>query len=133
MKLVLSIFVSVALLVVVAGCGDKEKLGGKVIYPDGKPLTKGTIYFSNPTFLARATIRSDGTYDVGSLGATDGLPPGEYKVFIVGAVESRTGPADKESLVPLVATEYTSKESTPLTVNVPGERVFNIVVEKPGD
>jgi len=75
---------SLALLLVV-GCGGGGKVGmsGKVVYSDDKsPLPMGTVYLETDSFLARGTIRSDGTFDVGSLGEKDGLPPGTYRVSI---------------------------------------------------
>ena len=76
-----SLFIAFVILAFV-GCSQNVKLGGKVTFPDGEPLTSGMIIFSNDDFLARAEIRSDGTYDVGSLAQKDGLPPGTYRVYI---------------------------------------------------
>jgi hypothetical protein len=101
----------------------------------GLPLTCGTIFFSNPSFLARAYIKPDGSYDVGSLSDHDGLPPGKYKVFIDGAVKTEPDSNPKnsfgENMIFLIARKYTELETTPLEVEVPGENVYNITVEKP--
>ena len=67
------------LALLLTGCGDKEKLSGKVVFSDGQPLTTGTIYFTNDHFTARAHLRTDGIYDVGSLSEKDGLPAGTYQ------------------------------------------------------
>jgi hypothetical protein len=134
------------LLLALTGCGNNIKLSGKVSYSDGEPLKTGIIMFSKQDFLARANIRSDGTYDVGSLSSKDGLPAGKYKVFITGAIESviatenvsgnaknAMGEAtpQKESFRTLIAVKYTAEETTPLEVEVPGENVYNITVERP--
>ncbi|MCL2744370.1 MAG: hypothetical protein FWE67_11020 [Planctomycetaceae bacterium] len=73
---VIFMLTAVCFLLSLTGCGDKIKLGGKVTFPDGEPLGVGVIYFSKDDFLARAHLRPDGTYDVGSLGRKDGLPAG---------------------------------------------------------
>ena len=114
------------LLCAVVGCGNNVKLGGKVTFPDGEPLSTGMIIFSNDGFLARAEIKSDGIYDVGSLAEKDGLPPGKYKVYIIGAIE---GEVDK--LRSLIAPQYASRDTTPLEIEVPGQDVYNITVERP--
>ncbi|MDR1962501.1 MAG: carboxypeptidase-like regulatory domain-containing protein [Planctomycetaceae bacterium] len=134
------------LLLTLTGCSDKIKLSGKVTYPDGEPLKTGTIMFSKPDFLARAHIKADGSYDVGSLSAKDGLPPGKYKVFITGAIESVSvtekpsvpqkntmgeQEQEKESFKALIAAQYAAEETTPLEIEIPGKNVYNITVERP--
>lgn len=120
------------LVLLLSGCSDKKKLGGKVTFSDGEPLKAGTVFFSKDDFLARAHLRPDGTYDVGSLSQKDGLPPGTYKVYISGAVEA-VDPNDPDKLRSLIAPEFASLEKTPLSVTVPGEKVYDIVVKKPED
>jgi hypothetical protein len=122
-KLIYTLFI----VLLLSGCGGQEKLSGRVAFSDGQPLTTGTIYFTNDNYTARAHLRSDGTYDVGSLSQKDGLPPGTYKVHISGAIEDN---AD-ETIRPLIAAEFASESQTPLSITVPGERVYNITVERP--
>jgi hypothetical protein len=114
-------------VMLLTGCGNNIKLSGRVVFPDGEPLTTGTIYFAKPDFQARANIRPDGYYNVGSLSEKDGLPPGIYKVYILGAIENNPD----EKIISLIATEYIREETTPLEITVPGENVYNITVEKP--
>jgi hypothetical protein len=125
MKYFTHILLFLALLL--TGCGDKEKLSGKVVFPDGQPLTTGTISFTNHDYTARAHLRANGTYDVGSLSERDGLPAGTYKVHISGAIEVKED--GKEAS--LIAPEFVSESKTPLSITVPGERVYNITVERP--
>ncbi|MDR2705720.1 MAG: hypothetical protein LBC02_08080 [Planctomycetaceae bacterium] len=134
------------LLFPLTGCGNHVKLSGKVTYSDGEPLKTGIIMFSKQDFLARANIRSDGTYDVGSFSSKDGLLPGKYKVFITGAIEPVTvtenasgnaknamGEAipQKETFKILIDAKYTTEETTPLEIEIPGENVYDIIVERP--
>ena len=132
------------LLLVVVGCGKNVKLGGKVAFSDGEPLSAGMIVFSNSGFLARAYLKPDGTYDVGSFSEKDGLPPGKYKVYITGAVKvagkhkvtltgegGKTMEGEEDILESLIAGKYTSRDTTPLEIEVPGQNVYNITVERP--
>jgi hypothetical protein len=142
------IFPFIFVVLLICGCSPNQKLGGKVSFSDGTPLTCGTIIFSNDSFLARANINPDGSYDVGSLFDKDGLPPGKYKVYFVGAIQvtgkrkvvvpanpddknSVTNEAEEDILSSLVADKFTNRETTPLIIEVPGSRVYNITVEKP--
>jgi hypothetical protein len=120
-------------LLIFTGCGDKLHLGGRVTFPDGEPLGMGTVFFSKDDYLARAHLKPNGTYDVGSLGQKDGLPAGTYKVYIVGALEDIVDPNDpsKQSTRHLIAPEFASPETSPLTITVPGTKMYNIVVERP--
>lgn len=134
------------------GCSNKQRVSGSITFPDGSPVQSGTIYFVTDNYMGRATIDSDGTYDVSSLKRNDGLPPGTYKVYVVGAfkseepgssVEDKTGKAKGSSEkdlsgnkvvtmkapVPLVHPKFCSADSTPLTFTVPGSKNFDFVVE----
>ena len=135
MALTLCVLFSFAL----AGCNGNSPLQGKVTFEDGTPLTVGTVNFSSEKGLSRGTIQPDGTYQVGSLKASDGLPPGKYKVYISGALE-QSGPAREQqerggirvpvvSARPLIDQKYATAESTPLTCDVPAPKNrFDITV-----
>jgi len=69
------------------GCSKQVPMGGKVSFPDGQPLTQGTVIFTTETFMAQGKINKSGRYDMGSYSAKDGLPPGEYDVYIRDAQE----------------------------------------------
>ena len=130
-------YLSYVIVLVVAclscGCGDNRELKGKVVFSDGEPLTTGTVLFSSGSFLSRSFIRSDGSFNVGSFKESDGIPPGRYKVYIVDAVEAVPNPKKpgEEIMRPLIAVKYASRETTPLEITIPGEKVFNITVERP--
>ncbi|MDR2437908.1 MAG: hypothetical protein LBE12_00875 [Planctomycetaceae bacterium] len=140
-----------SLLFFITGCNEKQKLTGKVTFPDGKPLQYGTIYFASETYPAHAVLQNDGTYDVGSLGKKDGLPPGKYKVYIVGAImddepipvtvsaapavgddNTQTPPVSYiYSMKSLIDTRFTKPETTPLEITIPDLKTFDFFVEPP--
>ncbi|MDO5552240.1 MAG: hypothetical protein Q4G68_00635 [Planctomycetia bacterium] len=124
-----------AAFVAFAGCDGKQDLNGSVTFPDGTPLDRGMVYFCTPTFIARGAIQPDGSFDVGSLTESDGLPPGTYKVYVdlvdeempLSEEDRKAGKMPK--IRSLVDRRFCSAETTPLTFTVPGEGTFNIVVE----
>ena len=75
----------------VLGCGNGQVgLSGKVTFSDDdSPLTVGMVCFSTDSFLARGAIQGDGTYTLGSASEKDGLPPGQYRVYVEGAVKEK--------------------------------------------
>jgi len=94
-SIVILTFVSLTICCLI-GCGDNVRLRGKVVFSDTQePLTCGEIHFSTPSFLARAIVQPDGTYSVGSLKDSDGLPPGTYSIAIVNAVEGKQSMLDQ--------------------------------------
>jgi hypothetical protein len=77
-------------LVIVPGCESNPLQGltlypakGKVLLPDGKPLTTGQVIFvaTKSTITHAATIESDGSFSFKGTGS-DGLPEGDYKIRI---------------------------------------------------
>ena len=132
------------ILVLCVGCGKNVPLKGKVLDKDGNPITVGMVNFVSEQGLSRAKIRSDGSYVVGTLKETDGLPPGKYKVYITGAVltvpsQRPARPDSMGQLIPpmpdlrdLVARQYTSEASTPIVCEVPVKgNHYDVIVEKP--
>ena len=75
------------LLGFVVGCGSGQvPLSGTVVFSDdGSPLTIGNVVLSTPTFRANGPLNDKGCFTVGSYSDKDGLPPGTYKVGVVGA------------------------------------------------
>ena len=136
----LTIFVSLFVLASLTGCGGDPKVSGKVTFTDGSPLTVGKVMFQKERFSATCDIQPNGTYSAGKIKDGDGLPPGRYRVFIADAFISEEGKAvidsNGASFVPeirkeLIASKYTSPETSELTVEVKGNTTFNITVEAP--
>ncbi len=127
------------LLTVIVGCGDNSMVpvSGKVTFADGKPLTKGRVNFQSDKNNAFGVIESDGSYELMSVEEGDGAPPGTYKVFISGAYEGEVDPHAPENIgkkveapTPLVAEEFETASSTPITVEVGGSDAnYDIKVE----
>jgi hypothetical protein len=120
------------LLVGTAGCGKSQnRLSGTVKFEDGTPLSQGSVVFLKEGYMARGSIQSDGSYTVGSLTENDGLPDGEYQVYIEGAeVEDPQSPSGMRSMVDK---KMNSPQTSDLKYKSPedGEKL-DIVVSKPG-
>jgi len=123
--------------VLLVGCSGKQPLSGTVTFADdGTPVTAGAVFFETPTFNAQGSIKSDGTYIVGSTGLTDGIPKGTYMVSIRGAedVERIAGPGGtmidgrRRSLI---NAKYQRPDTSGLTFTVDGRtKKYDIKVER---
>ena len=133
------------LVTVLTGCSDKVQVRGKVMLTDGTPLARGEVIFERDVFSARGDIQPDGSYVMGSLQANDGLPKGEYVVYIRGATEvgeagqvrslgggGQTSMVSIASMTPIIALEYTSGSTSPLKCNVQKSMTYDINVEPSG-
>jgi hypothetical protein len=115
-------------MLLIFGCSGNVKVGGKVTFlDDGSPLTAGTVYFGTETFEARGDLRSDGTYDLGSLYEKDGLPKGKYQVSVRNAFLG-----SGEEAIPLIDEKYASGTTSGITFDVTSKtRKFDFTVERP--
>jgi hypothetical protein len=108
-------FVALFVIAACTGCGDQVGLSGKVVFSDdGSPVTFGTVCFSTPSFQAKGEIKQDGTFTMGSYSAADGLPPGTYKVCILGFTEDLGG----SSVYSFLDEKWTNPSTTDYTVEV---------------
>ena len=95
---------------------------GKVLLPDGKPLTSGRIMFiSTETGLTfGGTIGSDGTYIVKS-GTREGAPAGNYKVRIeideTSLPQAKARKGQRSTQLPF-DNKYTDEDASQLTATV---------------
>ena len=124
MKPKLLLLCVVVLSVSVIGCSGHVGLSGRVVYSDGEPVATGEVQFYTPTFVARATIRPDGTFVTGSYGERDGLPPGTYAVAIVST--------EPDGFTPLVDPKFSSQATSGLTITIDRTtRNIEFVVDRP--
>src|SRR6516165_3170592 len=91
------------LLLGVIGCGSKlYPARGTVTYPDGSPVTEGSVVFESKdqekTTMARGEIRSDGSFELGTFKPGDGARPGKYRVLV--APKSDPNAVDKPAKKP---------------------------------
>jgi hypothetical protein len=100
---------------------------GKVVFPDGKPVTNGTIEFEpkNPDLKdmkARGEIQPDGSYRLTTVTEGDGAVEGPHRVIVV--VSTRNGP--------VIDPRYQAFDSSGLDVMVgPRQNHIPLRVEKP--
>jgi len=126
----LSLIITIAFV----GCSQHVPLSGKVTFSDdGSPVTFGNVFFLTPATVAQAGIREDGTYTVGSIKETDGMPKGEYQVYLV--VEQLTtreaGGQSENVYTSLIDPRHTNPETSGLTFTADGKtRTFNITVDR---
>ncbi len=90
----------------VAGCEGGNPLSGatlypvkgKVLLPDGKPLTSGQVIFvaTKSTITNSANIESDGGFSFKEAGG-GGLPEGEYKIRIDPGSSSSVGKGSRRT------------------------------------
>ena len=127
-----SFLLCLLICLVVIGCGKNKRLTGKVTFDDGKPAPNGTVIFRTDTFMARGEIKADGSYIMSSEGNNDGLPPGDYKVYVQGIVEMPPGTPGQMILpVLLCDPKYSDSETSGLTCKVPAPGgKFDIVLER---
>jgi len=141
MRLTVLMFV-VCLVAVLTGCSGNVQVKGKVALTDGTPVTRGHVVFESGTFSASGEIKEDGSYVMGSLKANDGLPPGEYTVYITGATQlgdeitfqtlggmGEMITSSIPTLTPVIALIYTSASTSPLRCKVERSMKFDINVE----
>jgi hypothetical protein len=100
--------------------GRTYPVKGKV-YLDGVALKAGSVAFfpdpgeGAPAFEAASIIKSDGTYELSTRGKPGALL-GSYKVTVV--LQNKVEPNRAGEVTSLVPKDYTTKETTPLTVKV---------------
>jgi len=119
----------VVVLVGLAGCRKSDSLPvlqvyevkGKVLLPDGKPLTGGWIYFvakgGDLPVTPSGVIGSDGTFSLLTGGSGEGAPPGDYKIR-VEAPQLRTSQKSRKQPFPF---KYTDEDSSGLIRTVRAE------------
>ena len=120
MKRTLFLLAFVLFPLLLIGCNNQVQLSGQVTYSDdGTPLETGRVIFDSDKFYARGDIGESGRYVLATHKANDGLPPGQYRVYVADAMRSVTNPDGNSGYeVPLIAPKHTSAETSELVVEV---------------
>ena len=123
------------------GCNNNVPVYGTVTFPDGKPLTCGSVCFQNEDFVATGEIQKNGTYKLSTQTKGAGVAPGNYAVYIAGAMEIEPPPPPKNEReqpkeakkTRLIATQYMSPETSGLSCVVAKEMKipYDLVVDYP--
>lgn len=122
--------ISAGFAVALAGCESNALSGaklypvkGKVLLPDGKPLTSGQVVFvgSKTMITSPATIESDGSFTFKSA-SNDGLPEGDYKIRIEGG--STSGGKKGKANNPF-ADQFLDEDTSKLTATVTSDETKN--------
>jgi hypothetical protein len=127
------------LLAVAAGCSDgnprTHPVQGKVRFPDGRPLTRGTVEFElldqEKPITATGEISEDGTFVLGTFKLDDGAIAGRHRAAVIADHEIGTG-AERPGTLPPTALHprYRDFKTSGLEFTVkPGENEFVIKVE----
>ncbi len=126
------------LAVLVAGCSDGSPatipVRGRVLY-QGKPVDRGLVTLQ-PTQLAEGVpmrpamgeIQTDGTFQLSTFAAGDGVQPGEYEVSI-RAVEREPEPEDDFEPVWLIPQKYGVPKMNELSVSIPADAAGPVEIE----
>lgn len=127
----------------ISGCANGNiPLSGTVTFSDdGSPLTVGTVSFEGGSVRAYGTLDNKGHYVVGTEKERNGIPPGVYKIALIGAGTTGDAMQVKEfgrtidgmaTFVPLVDSKFTSAESSGLSISVDkSTKTFDFKVDRP--
>ena len=122
-------YVFLFIVVIVAatiGCRGNVQSRGTVKFDDGSPLSEGVIYFSTAQNEYFSALKSDGTFSIWAVREGDGLPPGQYLVYVTfpSILDPKDWPVDKKFTVP---------ETSGWTADVQpgGKNRFEFVVTRP--
>jgi hypothetical protein len=129
------VWAALLLLGLGAGCGSGlQPVRGKVTYPDGTPVTEGTVVFESTeaekAVTARGQIQPDGSYELGTHRPGDGAPPGKYRVLV--APKNDPNAVDKPQRPPAFDPRFAAFNTSELVFEVKsGANEFPIQVTRP--
>jgi hypothetical protein len=127
------------LFVAVTGCSDGNPrtypVRGEVRFPDGRPLTRGTVEFElldqEKPITATGEISEDGTFVLGTFKLDDGAIAGRHRAAVIADHEIGTG-AERPGTLPPTALDprYRDFKTSGLEFTVePGKNEIVIKVE----
>lgn len=120
-----------------AGCGrrDLHRVEGVVRFADGAPLTAGRVvldYGPQAVHGGWGYVRSDGEFTLGSFAENDGVRAGTVRVVIVDASAPKYAPdGGLIGLTPLVHPRFANPDTSGLSFEIPRQKRWEIVVERP--
>ena len=130
------LFLLICLLIlgIFTGCDKMKPISGRVTFSDdGAPLTQGLVIFQTSSYQARGQLNEKGEYALSSLKVGDGIPKGEYSVFVEGTFID--GPKGKNGMptntVNLVADKFNGVESGLKFTVGSGSNTFDFKVDRP--
>ena len=131
---------SLFLLLCTIGCQKGVTVHGIVTFSDGKPLEKGLVCFQSEKIVARGEIGPNGTYRLSTNASRDGVPEGNYKVYIADAFDKQvfplpandSGPIQYPIETPLIDSKLFDPATSGITCQVTkGMKRFDITVQPP--
>jgi hypothetical protein len=128
-----------ALVVVVAGCSKSDRhqtypASGVVRFPDGSPLTGGSVLCESPHGLAaRAIIDQNGAFELWTYVEGDGAVAGKHRVAIVPLREEGYDPDSRTRARPAIDRRFWTMDTSGIELEVKpeGDNHFTINVEAP--
>lgn len=139
-----------ALLVTVftAGCSRNIKVLGTVVFADDQsPLTVGTVLLQSDVYSAKGNIDETGSFSISSIGQNDGIPPGVYRVAVIGAISIPEPPTSSNTVEdamtaagrlknfvampkPLIDAKYANPQISGIVFDTSKDSELHIVVER---
>lgn len=119
-----------------SGCGGPPTaylVHGTVVFPDGTPLTRGTVEFEaigqKKPITASGEIAADGTFQLGTYQPKDGAIAGEHRVAVISDYEIGTGVERPGELPPSkLHSKFRSFKTSGLKFTIK-PRMNNILIE----
>ena len=125
---------------VLTGCSKNVRVTGRVTFPDGTPLTTGSIYFTDDFVLGRSDLDKNGEYSLHTFRKNDGIPKGVYQVYITGAFafvgggtehKSEFGTFSLDNIDMLIDMQHTNPDTSGWVFDVQKKSVINLTVYPP--
>ncbi len=140
-RLLLISVVAALFSVATIGCDGNVHVSGKVTYPNGQPLTRGKVVFTDDFYMGKSDIDKNGEYSIHTLKRNDGIKKGVYQVYICGAMRFEPTEEIKDSLqgyrfdkgVDLIDDQHTNPDTSGWRFEVKKDCKINLTVYPPGE
>ncbi|MDR1384976.1 MAG: carboxypeptidase-like regulatory domain-containing protein [Planctomycetaceae bacterium] len=115
------------LSIFLAGCSNAITVKGKVEFSDGQPLEFGKVVFENDKNSFVGRIGKDGNFSMGRLKDGNGIPRGNYRVYIA---ETHKMIRDNK-YAPQIDKKFSSSDTSNLQFDIQKKTTdISIVVER---